>query len=223
MAVEIAILAFCKNEHKKHERLMIDNMTAVSYLQNMGGIKSPECNKLSRNIWKWAEVRKMWLSAAHIPDTENCTANTDSREFNDDSEWMVSDFVFKIITDLFGTSEIDLFATRLNHKLPIYVSWNPDPYSVSINAFSVSWSQSYMYCFPPFSVIWKVQKKDQRQYSRSYSNNTTLANSELVSSCTSDVHCTAPSVWQPTSAAARNNQETSSFSQNGAAGSSCIR
>ena len=35
MAVEIAILAFCKNEHKKHVRLMIDNMTAVSYLQNM--------------------------------------------------------------------------------------------------------------------------------------------------------------------------------------------
>ena len=74
------------------------------------------------------------------------------------SGWF-SDFVFKIITDLFGTPEIDLFATRLNHKLPIYVSWNPDPYSVSINAFSVSWSQSYVYCFPPFSVIWKVLKK----------------------------------------------------------------
>ena len=72
---------------------------------------------------------------------------------------MVSDFVFKIITNLFGTSEIDLFATRLNHKLPIYVSWKSDQYSVSINAFSVSWSQSYMYCVPPFSVIWKVLKK----------------------------------------------------------------
>ena len=125
----------------------------------MGGIKSPECNKLSRNIWEWAEVRKMWLSAAHIPGTENCTADTDSREFNDDSEWMVSDFVLKIITDLFGTHEIDLFATRLNHKLPIYVSGKPDPYSVSINAFSVSWSQSYMYYFHLFSVIWKVLKK----------------------------------------------------------------
>ena len=150
MAVEIATLAFCKNEHKKHVRLMIDNMIAVSYLQNMGGIKSTECNKLSRNIWKWAEVRKIWLSEAHIPGTENCTADTNSREFNDDSEWMVSDFVFKIITYLFGTPEIDLFATRLNHKLPMYVSWKPDPYSVSINAFSVSWSQSYMYCCFPF-------------------------------------------------------------------------
>ena len=101
----------------------------------------------------------MWLSAAHIPGTENCTADTDSREFSDDSEWMVSDFVFKIITDLFGTPEIDLFATRLNHKLLIYVSWKPDPYFVSINAFSVSWSQSYMYYFHPFSVMWKVLKK----------------------------------------------------------------
>ena len=25
--------------------------------------------------------------------------------------------------------------------------------------FSVSWSQSYIYCFPPFSVIWKVLRK----------------------------------------------------------------
>ena len=159
MAVEIAILAFRKNEHKKHVRLMIDNVTAVSYLQNMSGIKSPECNKLSRNVWKWAEPQRLWLSAAHIPGTENCTAHTDSREFNDSSEWMVSDFVFKIITDLFGTPEMDLFATRLNHKLPMYVSWKPDPYSVAIDAFSVSWSQSYIYCFPPSSVIWKVLKK----------------------------------------------------------------
>ena len=109
MADEIAILAFFKNEHKKDVRLMIDNVTAVGYLQNMGGVKSPECNKLSRNIWRWVEPRKMWLSAVHIPGTENCTADTDSREFNDSSEWMVSDFVFKIITDLFGTPEIDLF------------------------------------------------------------------------------------------------------------------
>ena len=50
MAVENAILAFCKNEHEKHVRFMIDNMTAVSYLQNMDFVKSPECHKLSRNI-----------------------------------------------------------------------------------------------------------------------------------------------------------------------------
>ena len=75
MTVEIAILAFPKNEHKKHVSFMIDNMTVASYLQNMGGIKSPECNKLSKNIWKWAEPGKIWLSAAHIPGTENCTAD----------------------------------------------------------------------------------------------------------------------------------------------------
>ena len=178
-------------------------MTAVSHLTEMGVIKSPECDKLSRNIWKWAEPRKIWLSAAHISGTENCTADNDSREFNNSIEWMFSDFVFKIITDLSGTLEIDLFATRLNHKLPIHVSWKPDPYSVSINARSVSWSQSYMYCFPPFSVIWKVLKK--RRYSRSYNNNAILANSELVFSCTSDVYRTAPSVREPTSGVARNN------------------
>ena len=136
---------------------------------------------------------------------------------------MVSDFVFKIITDLFGTPEIDLFATRLNHKLPIYVSWKPDPYSVSINAFSVSWSQSYMHCFLPFSVIWKVLKKIR--------DNTAEA---IVITPHWPTQSWFPAalqmcIAQPlvfgsrTSAAARNSQETSSFSQNGAAGSSCIR
>ena len=84
--VEIAILAFSKMNTKKHVRFMIDNMTAVSYLQNMGGTKSPECNQLSRNIWKWAEPRKIWLSVAQIPGTENCTADNDSREFDDSTE-----------------------------------------------------------------------------------------------------------------------------------------
>ena len=40
---------------------------------------------------------------------------------------------------LWGKPDIDLFATRLNSKLPKYVSWKPDPGSVSIDDFSISW------------------------------------------------------------------------------------
>ena len=55
------------------------------------------------------------------------------------------------------------FATRLSSKLPKYVSWKPDPGSVSIDAFSISWNNYYSYCFPPFSLIWKVINKIRRE------------------------------------------------------------
>ena len=60
----------------------------------------------------------MWLSAAHIPGTENCNVDTDSREFNDDSEWMVSDFVFKIITDLLAHLKLIFLLPGLTTNCP---------------------------------------------------------------------------------------------------------
>ena len=48
---------------------------------------------------------------------------------------------------------IDLFATRLNHKLPTYCSWKPDPGCSCIDAFSVNWGTYKIYAFCPFSLI----------------------------------------------------------------------
>ena len=61
-----------------------------------------------------------------------------SRQFNDATEWMVSDHAFSIFTYIFGVPDVDLFVSRLNHKLPKYVSWKPDPKSIAVNAFSLS-------------------------------------------------------------------------------------
>ena len=60
-------------------------------------------------------------------------------------------------------SLIDLIATRLNSKLQKHVSWKPDPGSLSIDAFSISWNYCYSYCFPPFGWIWKVINKIRRK------------------------------------------------------------
>ena len=54
---------------------------------------------------------------------------------------------------------IDLFASRLNHKLPRYVSYNPDPQALAINAFTIKWINYNCYIFPPFSVIGRVIQK----------------------------------------------------------------
>ena len=97
MAVKIAITSFCKDMKDIHVRIMADNMTAVIYINNMGGIMSKECNQIAKEIWQRAESNNMWISAGHIPGTENVTADTGSLKFRDTTEWMVSDHAFSII------------------------------------------------------------------------------------------------------------------------------
>ena len=41
----------------------------------MGGIVSDSCNRLSKTIWYYCINRKVWLSAVHIPDKDNETAD----------------------------------------------------------------------------------------------------------------------------------------------------
>ena len=54
---------------------------------------------------------------------------------------------------------IDLFATRLNHRLPLYVSPIPDQKALSIDAISIDWNRIHAYAFPPFHLIQTVINK----------------------------------------------------------------
>ena len=68
------------------------------------------------------------------------------------------------IHDRWGPFGIHLFASRLNFKVPQYVSWRPDPGAQFINAFLMDWKPHYFYAFPPFSVIVNcLQKIEQDQ------------------------------------------------------------
>eukprot|EP00794_Sanderia_malayensis_P011634 gene11634-12834_t len=114
---------------------MSDNTTAVSYINEMGGCKSPQCNELTKEIWEWAMTRNIWLSAAHIPGCNNVSADALSRKFSMELEWMFSKKVFENILSLFNNLQMP------NAQLPNYVSWKPDPMAKHIDAFTVNWSQ----------------------------------------------------------------------------------
>ena len=70
--------------------------------------------------------------------------------------------MFKQIVSIFDKPDIDLFASKINHKLSNYISWRPDPGAKAIDAFSINWLPTYNYCFPPFSIILKVLQKIQQ-------------------------------------------------------------
>ena len=39
-------------------------------------------------------------------------------------------------------------SSRLNHQLPQYITWRPDPFSQGTNAMHHDWSQNYLYASP---------------------------------------------------------------------------
>ena len=83
-----------------------------------------------------------------------------STVISDNTEWMLSIKLFKILWDKFQFSpQVDLFATCLNKQIDKYVSWMPDPYCIAVNAFKFSWKTHKIYAFPPFSSVFREKLK----------------------------------------------------------------
>ena len=86
LAAFFALKCFCKNMQNIHVQLQIDNTTAVTYINNMGGSKSTELNQLAFSVWEWCTTRHIWVSAVHIAGILNARADEKSREFCDKHE-----------------------------------------------------------------------------------------------------------------------------------------
>ena len=84
-------------------------------------------------IWDWCLNHSIWLSATHIPRSENIQADEESRVLKESTEWSLSQEVFNAIQERWGVFDIDLFASRLNFKVPQY-----DPGAQLINAFHMT-------------------------------------------------------------------------------------
>lgn len=138
--------------------LRVDNTTAISYINRMGGIQFPHLSDLTRSIWRWCEERSITIFASYV-NTKFNLADVESRKVNPDTEWELSHKAFQIITRQFGCPELDLFASRSNAKCDAYVSWKPDPDAIAVDAFTIDWQPKLFYAFPPFSLILKCLRK----------------------------------------------------------------
>ena len=158
-AAYLGLQSFCTTLSRTHVRIFLDNTTAVSYINNMGGTHSLECNHIARTIWMWCITRDIWLSAAHLPGKCNTAADKASRIFHDHTEWKLDSNIYVSITQVLGAPSIDLFASRLNFQTKPYIAWHPDPGAFAIDAFSVDWGKHHFYAFPPFNLIDRVLQK----------------------------------------------------------------
>ena len=159
LAVKLAILTFTKTLKVTLIHLQIDNITALSYLQKMGGTKSPELLEISKQIWEYLISRQIMITTEYLPSKLNLVADRESRNIQDTSDWKLNPQVFQKITKIMGTPDMDLFASRLTYQVPAYMAWRPDPGSKATDAFQQKWEHLFPYAFPPFALINRTLSK----------------------------------------------------------------
>ena len=75
--------------------LLIDNQTAVAYINNLGGTISAQAMVLARTLWMWSLERGITLQEQYLPGEENVTADRESRVMRDRSDWMLNPAIFQ--------------------------------------------------------------------------------------------------------------------------------
>ena len=83
LAAFLAIQAFGKTWERITILLRIDNVTAVTYINQKGGTTSNQLCQLSLSIWSWCTAKSLLLVAEHLPGHLNTMADQESQSIRD--------------------------------------------------------------------------------------------------------------------------------------------
>lgn len=155
----LALQTFAAQVRNQHVLLLVDNMTAIAYLNHQGGTHSRKLSDLAIEVWNWALKRGLTLHAEHIPGVLNVTADRESRMKKDASDWKLAQKVFRKLMELWGPCDLDVFAARHNSQLPRYYSFKPDPQALAVDALAQDWRNNRPYMFPPFILLGRTLQK----------------------------------------------------------------
>ena len=163
LELKAVLLAIRQFEHLcKHQIVLVatDNTTVVSYINKQGGMRSGSLCALLWRLLSWCHPRGIILRARHIPGHLNVIADKLSRHNQViQTEWSLSQQVFTLLCSRWTQPQVDLFATRFNHKLPRFVSPVPDSTAWAVDALSLQWDQLEAYAFPSVSLLPQVISK----------------------------------------------------------------
>ena len=161
--------------------LATDNSTVVAYISKQEGIHSAEMCALLWRVMTCCHHYQLTQQARHIPGCLNMMADSMSRRNQTQStEWSLNPQMFKQIRQKWFTPHVGLFATLLNHKLPMYVSPVPDQHAWEIDALNINSSGLVAYAYPPTALLHKVFQKKMVMQLHYHSNIPRLARDALV-------------------------------------------
>ena len=164
LAAFLALKSFASHRDSTSILLRLDNVTAIAFLNKMGGTHSRLLSSLALEIWNWCIDRRIVIHAEHLPGRFNVRADWESRHSTDSTDWMLQQEIFQELQTKLGPFTIDLFASRTNSQLPLYSGWKPDPEALAVDALSISWKDHYPYMFPPFALIPRCLHKIEEEH-----------------------------------------------------------
>ena len=134
-----------------------DNSTVVVHVNKEGGTVSRALCLLASRLLRWTESFDIHLDVRYLPGQANVLADVLSRCGQVvGTEWSLHPQVARSLLRVWGNLSIDLFATCLNAKLPLYCSLVPDPQAVFEDAFRHPWDDLDLYASPPFPLVGRV-------------------------------------------------------------------
>ena len=138
VAIHFTLIKALKCIHHSCVMISTDNTTVVSYINKQGGTHSPN---LCVEVWKvlqWCLKHHIAIRICHIPGKFNVLADRSLRiDRIVKTEWALDQLIANLIFQRFNYPNLDLFLTRLSHKLPLYVSPVLDNQAFAINTFSL--------------------------------------------------------------------------------------
>ena len=162
-ALFLALQAFQEDVACHHVTAMCDNSTVVAYINKQGGTVSRPLCLLTSRLLRWDGVfrrpSRSEVSSRRVQRPGRCTqpsrASCGDRVVSPPQ-------VARALLRTWGNPSIDLFATCLNAKLPLYCSLVPDPQAVFEDAFRHPWDDLDLYAFPPFALVGRVIARVQQ-------------------------------------------------------------
>ena len=122
MAIRFALEKAITFIHNSCVMISMDNTTVLSYINRQGGTHSPN---LCIEVWKilnWCLEQDSVVRVRHILGKFNILADRLSRlDKPINTEWTLDQTTANSIFQMLNYPNVDLFATRFNHKLPLYV------------------------------------------------------------------------------------------------------
>ena len=181
LAGSFAVKSFTRDRLCVHVRLRMDNVSAVAYINRLGGTHSLILSNLALALWEWALKRNIFLSAEHLSGALNVSASWESRHFVDSSDWKLCLAIFRSLMQVRGPCALGLFANRLNAQLTQFYSWRLDTMALATDALLQNWAVGRPIRISLLLSYNALSGEAQGRGGRTHTGDSCVANTGLVS------------------------------------------
>ena len=180
-AVFLALQHFQSHIYNSCVMVASNNSSVVAYLMKQGGTHSPSLCMLVWELLYWCHHRNIHIQVRHIPGKLNVLADSLSRPDRIlPTEWSLDREIATQIFTLWGTPQIDLFATRLNHLLPLFVFSSTGPQGLCSGCYVSRMEKPIRIRISSIQSCSPGSKQDEGFQQSVHSHSPVLASEELV-------------------------------------------